>query len=159
MGPKTILLTVMLGMLTACSATHGKIGSWSRNRHDRAGERHGPWYSYYDTNNQLLTSKGRFKHGRMVGRWRYFTPGAGLEQVERFHKLRPGFVTITYYHPNGQIARRGRARYVNESDGLRFYWFGNWMVYAADGKAAKVETYEVGRLLYSRPLQLNLLFE
>lgn len=136
--------------LASCTAPRGPIGFWSRNRLDQQGERHGPWVSYYDTSNTVRANTGHFRHGREVGRWRYYTPGAGLERWERFHRNRLGVVSIAYFHPNGRLARRGRARYVQEADGAHFYWFGDWRVYDPTGTPIKVETYGTGRLLSSR---------
>ena len=140
-----LLLAASLLLATGCA--HGPIGFWSRNRVDRQGERQGPWRSYHDAQEQHVATKSRFRHGRQVGRISYYDAQGELLEREWAQRRSAGLVRVRYYHPNGETWRQGQARYVNEPDGLHFYWFGDWGLYDTAGHLVKMETYEVGRLV------------
>jgi len=129
----------------------GPRGFWRSNRFDRQGNPQGLWKVYFDSAKVKPFTKGHYRHGQAVRRWRYYSPLGGLERQERYH--RQGLSTLTYYYPNGRVARRGRARVVSESDGLHFYWFGEWRNYADTGSLQKVETYTKGKLTATRPVK------
>ncbi len=132
--------------LATIGCARGPVGFWSRNRFDRSGDyRHGPWRGYLDARQkQELLSKGRFRHGRAVGRWQYFSPTGERERTERFHRHPVGLITLTIYHPNGQIAKRGQARYESDAAADRFYWFGEWRCYDTAGRVLPPEYYRQG---------------
>ena len=140
-------LTVLV-LLTASGCVnlkHGPVGFWSRNRYDRSGElRQGPWRGYFDMRETRLANAGRYRHGVTVGRWRYYSPTGQLERTERYHWWPAGQVTLTYYHPNGQPAKRGLALYRSDATTLRFFWFGEWKCYTPDGRALPPEYYRNG---------------
>lgn len=121
---------------------------WQANRYDRQHEQHGCWRTYYDSLNLRPFTRGRYHHGRAVGRWRYYAPTGALDRTERHH--RGGLSTLTYYHPNGQVARRGQARVVEEPTGLHFFWFGPWLSFDEQGVPLKTEYYENGRRVQTR---------
>ncbi|MVN76272.1 hypothetical protein GO988_08040 [Hymenobacter sp. HMF4947] len=152
-----VLLFVLLGLVaTACVTSQPRVansprGFWHTNRLDRRGDPIGRWNVYYDSAHARPFTQGRYRHGRAVGRWRYYSPVGGLVRQERYR--RHGLNDITYYHPNGHIARQGHARVVDEPDGLHFYWFGEWLNYSETGALQKVETYQNGRLIGTRRVQ------
>ncbi|MBT2556883.1 hypothetical protein J7E24_03745 [Hymenobacter sp. ISL-91] len=135
------LLSVTLIGLSSCARV--PVGFWSRNRFDQQEQRHGPWRTYLDAQQHLL-NKGRYRHGREAGRWRYFSPGGLPERTERFHRRPAGLITLTVYHPNGQIARRGKARYQSTATTERFFWFGEWRCYDETGHPLPSEFYVNG---------------
>ncbi|MGI4740186.1 MAG: toxin-antitoxin system YwqK family antitoxin [Janthinobacterium lividum] len=133
-------------LATACSPrlSSGPWGFWHTNRVDRHGDPQGRWRVYSDDANSQLSTRGRYRHGRPVGRWRYYAPvGGALLRQERYH--RHGLSDIIYYHPNGQVARTGHARIVDEPGGLHFYWYGEWLSYSDAGVLQKIETYQDGK--------------
>ncbi|WP_148103407.1 toxin-antitoxin system YwqK family antitoxin [Hymenobacter rigui] len=107
--------------------------------------RHGPWREYFDVAEQQIANRGRYRHGLPVGRWRYYTPAGMLERQERFLKRPAGQVVIAYYHPGGQLAKQGQARYQITAQSVRFFWFGEWKCYAPSGHALPSEYYRNGR--------------
>ncbi|MBC6700081.1 toxin-antitoxin system YwqK family antitoxin [Hymenobacter puniceus] len=125
----------------------GPIGFWSEHRYDHALQPHGPWRSYYPEPTGQMASRERFRHGRIVGTSRFYSPNGTLERQEVYARTSPGLMRITYFHPSGRIWRTGQARIVAEPDGSHFYWFGEWPVYSATGRAEKMEYYEAGKLL------------
>ncbi len=139
---RPFLLGSLAVLLTSCAAvqTSGPVGFWSRNRFDRSGDyRQGPWRSYFDAAEQHLANKGRYRHGQTVGKWQYYSPNGQLERTERFH--RAGLVSLTFYHSNGQVAKRGRARYVDSVRSVHFFWFGEWRCYSETGQRLPSEYY------------------
>lgn len=140
-----LLLVVSLAASSCTSLKRGPVGFWSRNRYDHSGDqRHGPWRGYFDMQETRLANQGRYRHGAAVGRWRYYSPTGELERTERYHRRPPGQVSLTYYHPNGQPAKRGRALYRSDATMVRFFWFGEWKCYAPDGSALPAEYYQNG---------------
>ena len=153
---RILLLALLSVVATACATSsprvaNGPRGFWHANRLDRHGDPQGRWHVYYDSAQARPLTRGRYRHGRAVGRWRYYAPVGGLVRQERYH--RHGFSDITYYHANGLVARRGQARVADEPDGLHFYWFGEWLSYSDTGTLQKVEIYQSGRLVATRRVQ------
>ncbi|MBX0291911.1 hypothetical protein K3G63_15770 [Hymenobacter sp. HSC-4F20] len=141
-----LLLASTLVLTSCATARRGPVGFWSHNRYDGGGEqRHGPWREYFDAQEQRLANRGRYQHGLPVGRWHTYTPTGQLERTERFYRHPYGLVRLTYYHPNGQVAKRGRARYRAEPTGAHFFWFGEWQRFAPDGQPLPSEWYLDGR--------------
>lgn len=156
---RQILCIVILGLLlcscassTTTARNRRPIGFWSLNEYDRAGERHGRWYAYFDEQYQKIGTKGRFRHGRPVGRWRYYSLVGQLERQEVYLKRPAGRQLITYYHPNGRVAKRGQAQFVTDATDAHFYWLGDWISYSPTGEPEKVETYKTGKLESVRKL-------
>ncbi|GAB3637079.1 hypothetical protein GCM10027422_26690 [Hymenobacter arcticus] len=109
----TLSVIVLASAVAACTATRPA---------DRLGQRQGRHRAYYDDAHTQLLTRGRYRHGRPVGRWRYYALAGELQRQERYR--RHGFSDISYYYPGGQVARRGRARVVAEPGGPHFFWLG-----------------------------------
>ena len=146
-----VLLPAVVGACATPRVSNTPRGFWHTNRLDRHGDPQGRWNVYYDSAQAKPFTQGRYRHGRPKGRWRYYSPVGGLVRQERYR--RHGFSDITYYHPNGRIARQGHARVADEPDGLHFYWFGDWLNYSESGRLQKVETYQGGKLITTRRVQ------
>ncbi|RSK46699.1 toxin-antitoxin system YwqK family antitoxin [Hymenobacter perfusus] len=128
----------------ATVAKHKPIGFWSRNRFDGQDQRHGPWREYFDGAEQHLANRGRYRHGRSMGIWHYYTLTGAQERTERFYRRPYGLVRLSYFHPGGQLAKQGQARYRAEASVARFYWFGEWKCYSPTGQALPSEFYRNG---------------
>ncbi|KAA9332926.1 hypothetical protein F0P96_08015 [Hymenobacter busanensis] len=131
-------------LLSSCQSTRVPIGFWSRNRFGKAGLREGPWREYYDSAQTMCISRGRYRHGRPVGRWTYAHPDGYRSRTERYR--RHGLVLIEDFHPNGQLAARGQARLVFTADTVHYYWFGTWQRRDDHGQVTAVEQYNNGVL-------------
>ncbi len=153
--PALLVLGLLVG---ACASTQvpanvpasrrGPRGFWRANRLDRQGDRQGRWRSYFDEANTQLQTRGHYRHGQPVGRWRYYSPTGLLERRERY--LGQGQSTITYLYPNGRVARQGQARVAAEPGGAHFYWFGEWRQFTETGVLDSVKTYDKGLVVARR---------
>jgi antitoxin component YwqK of YwqJK toxin-antitoxin module len=114
---------------------------------DRQGQRQGRYRTYYDEARTQLFTRGRYRHGQPVGRWRYYAQAGELQRQERYR--RHGYSNIVYYHPGGQVARRGRARVVEEQAGPHFYWLGEWQYFSPTGRLDSVQVYSLGKRVAS----------
>lgn len=142
------LFVLLLGSLaTACTSSR------PTEHLDRHDQRQGRWNTYYDDARTQLFTRGRYRHGQPVGRWRYYTLAGARQRRERYH--RHGFSDITYYYPGGQVARQGQARVVDEPDGQHFYWLGEWKYYSLAGALDSVQTYDLGKRQHTRYLTEN----
>ncbi len=141
---RTLLLALLASLATACA------GSRAAEHLDRHDQRQGRWNTYYDDARTQLLTRGRYRHGQPVGRWRYYTLAGAVQRRERYH--RHGFSDITYYYPSGKVARQGRARVVEEPSGPHFYWLGDWNYYSLAGALDSVQTYDLGKRQRTRYL-------
>jgi antitoxin component YwqK of YwqJK toxin-antitoxin module len=146
---RTLLVVLLASLATACA------GSRTAEHLDRHDQRQGRWNTYYDDARTQLLTRGRYKHGQPVGRWRYYTMTGRLQRRERYR--RHGFSDISYYYPGGQVARQGRARVVEEPSGPHFYWLGEWNYYSQAGALDSVQTYDLGKRQSTRYLTGNRL--
>jgi antitoxin component YwqK of YwqJK toxin-antitoxin module len=129
-------------LLDACA---GARGFWNPNRSDRHGLARGRWRTYHDDANQHLFTSGQYRHGRPVRTFRYLSPTGVLEKSEVYG--RDGFCEVTYWYPDGKVARRGKAQWVTgKGQTPRFYWYGPWTSYAQDGQITAVQTYTDGTI-------------
>jgi antitoxin component YwqK of YwqJK toxin-antitoxin module len=136
----------LLGLSTCLASCAVLPPGHPRNHLDAEGKRHGRWREYFDVAETQIANQGRYRHGRPVGQWWYFAPGRKLEHTERYLRFPTHHIRLTYYHPNGQVAKSGQARYVLHADGGRFYWFGEWKQYTESGKLLPSEYYLDGLL-------------
>ncbi|WP_375436197.1 toxin-antitoxin system YwqK family antitoxin [uncultured Hymenobacter sp.] len=137
----------LVALLSSCStAKQGPIGFWSRQRYDQQLRQHGPWPTYYDDAKRQPMALGRFRHGRYVGRWRYYAPTGELERTERFARNSYNLISITEYQAGSKKKRQGQARILDEPDGVHFFWFGEWKVFDVEGRQTAVEHYDRGQL-------------
>ncbi|MCJ8166302.1 hypothetical protein MKJ04_15750 [Pontibacter sp. E15-1] len=118
------------------------------NRLDADGRFHGRWKVWGPEGRGILR-KGRFRHGKEVGTWRYYYPGGTLYLVEKHHR-KSGLLRVRRYHENGALAKEGQAATVTEGGIIRYYWFGSWRVYDETGAYSHAEYYIDGKLLEIR---------
>ena len=148
-----LLLSCLALLATACTtALPGRphAAFWRLNGYDRRGEQQGRWRTYFDDDTrQRPFTTGRYRHGRPVGHWRYYTQPGPLDHEERYHRQ---FSDLTFYHPNGRVAQQGRARVADEGAVLHYYWFGEWRKFTDTGRLLEIDTYEKGRLVASHPV-------
>ena len=121
----------------------GPRGFWRPNRFDRHGLEQGRWRTYYDSANTQPYTAGRFRHGRAVGTYRYFSPEGLLDHSEKYG--RAGACVVTYWYPSRHVARRGRAQWDTGAKGARFYWLGPWVSFSEKGDTTALESYVDGK--------------
>ena len=142
-------------LLNSCASSQG---FWKSNRFDRNGRATGRWRTYYDANNKELFTAGRYRHGRPVGTFQYYDATGKLDRSE--HYERQGFCEVTYWYPGGQVARKGHAQWVTgKGQSPRFYWYGPWTSYDANGQITSIQTYTDGKLTRTETYQNGQLTE
>ena len=146
-----LLFLIAALLLGACTSSrtatrhYGPRGFWKPNRFDRHGRETGRWRTYYDVNNKEPFTAGRYRHGRPVKIFRYYDPTGKLDRTEQYQ--REGFCAVTYWHAGGQVARKGQAQWVTgKGQNPRFYWYGPWTSYDANGQITSIQTYADGQL-------------
>ena len=149
---RLLLFPGIAALLASCAGSHvtthyGPRGFWKSNRFDRHGLETGRWRTYYDAGNthtQPFTA-GRYRHGRPVRTFCYYDLRGRLDRTERYR--RQGFCEVTYWHPGGQVARRGPAQWATGGgQNPRFYWYGPWTSYDISGQVTGIQTYADGSL-------------
>lgn len=145
-----LLLLVLSALLGSCAGsrfatTPPAWAFWMTNRFDRHGLATGRWRTYYDDGHHQPSTAGRYRHGRPIKTIQYYDPTGKLDRSETYSK--DGYCEVSYWHPGGQLARRGPAQWVTgRSKSPRFYWYGTWTSYEADGQISAVQTYINGSL-------------
>lgn len=147
---RLLLLWGISGLATACAGSrpatsHRAWAFWLPNRFDRHGLETGRWRTYYDDANKQPFTAGRYRHGRPVRTFYYYDPTGKLDRTEEYGS--DGHCQVTYWHPDGQVARRGTAQWVTgQGRSPRFYWYGPWTSYAPSGQVTAVQTYTDGAI-------------
>ncbi|TXK26574.1 hypothetical protein FVR03_21660 [Pontibacter qinzhouensis] len=140
-----VILLLMLLPLAAIGAEPGGKGDrpgflfFRSNKFDKQGQFHGRWKVYHEEEGYLIR-KGRFRHGREVGKWTYYYPDGTTYMQEKWKK-RSNEVLVKRYHENGLLHREGKGRLDTAGEHLRFYWFGDWKVYNENGQYTHTETF------------------
>ena len=87
------LVAILGGMLllSACAGSwattrHQPRGFWQPNRSDRQGREQGRWRTYYDSADAQPFTAVRYRHGRPVRTFRYYTPTGQLNHSERYRR-------------------------------------------------------------------------
>jgi len=149
--PSLLLLLNGAVLMSSCAGSHpatrhyGPHGFWKPNRFDRHGLETGRWRTYYDSGNKQPFTTGRYKHGRPVRTFHYYDPTGKLDRTEQYQ--REGLCDVTYWHPGGQVARKGQAQWVTgKGQTPRFYWYGPWTSYDVSGQVTSIQTYVDGGL-------------
>ncbi|MFD2999188.1 hypothetical protein ACFS7Z_02360 [Pontibacter toksunensis] len=141
-----ILSFLLLPLLGHASQTQKGFWPFRINRFDKEGLYHGRW-KVYIKEDKVLVRNGRFKHGREVGRWRYYYPTGELMMIERY-KRTLDYIQVTRYRKDGSIEKVGQAKRVEDDEKVRYYWFGGWKVYEPSGTYLHTEYYEKGNLMW-----------
>jgi len=113
------------------------------NQLDSKKRRSGNWEFYWDDENKVISSTGKFKHGKQVGTWKYYNQDGKLERIEH-NKWYTRKIKTEQYHPNGQLQKAGYARVKISKEYVDYYWYGNWKCYDENGQYIKTEVYSHG---------------
>ncbi|UVD80128.1 hypothetical protein NWE55_02215 [Myroides albus] len=107
------------------------------------GEKVGRWIFKNTVEGQVEIHKGRFnKDGFQKGTWRYKRNGK-LYKKEEFHD---SVSFTTYYYPNSKIESFGKTVFIENNEGLHYYYTGSWFIYDIKGKLIQVKHYNKGIL-------------
>ncbi|AQX05695.1 hypothetical protein BAX94_14170 [Elizabethkingia meningoseptica] len=128
-----VVLLLLFAMLFSCSI----------NQRDTNKQRHGYWQETKPTFDGYVTTKGRYKHGEQVGKWKY-SFGDTLYQRD---KIRKKMIITHYFYPDKTIMARGQSRLDITKDGKRhWYKFGPWYEYDKNGNLLWIKYYKDGNL-------------
>tara|TARA_R110002073_G_scaffold139232_2_gene289369 strand:- start:143816 stop:144490 length:675 start_codon:yes stop_codon:yes gene_type:complete len=119
-------------------ALMGFSSSFSQNKVDANGERHGIWKKYYS--NDRLRYVGSFEHGKEVGVFKYYSAASSEFPVviKEFNK-NDDVADVKFYTVNGIIESKGLMKGKNRE--------GKWIYFHEDGKTVmSEETYKDGKL-------------
>lgn len=106
------------------------------------GKPHGQWVYYFDRENQVIQSTGRYRNGVPAGRWILYYPDGGKDVVTRYFRNR---ARERRYYADGTREKRGWSRLVlDDEKEIRYYWDGRWRMYNEEGKLQSVVMYEKG---------------
>lgn len=110
----------------------------------KKGQQHGYWITYTDNTQKVVLTKGRFKNGVQAGRWIYNNINGEKERIEIYRGKK---IKIKHFHRNGKISLKGKAKIINDSTKLHFYYYGPWYFYNEAGHLQKISYFENGKLI------------
>lgn len=102
------------------------------------GEKTGRWIYKDHVSNEIIISKGRYKHDFEKGTWKEFNNKNLISQK----KYKNGICQTTEYHFNGNKRAEGISKLELEGKNLHWYLFGEWKFYDEAGKYLGSEFYE-----------------
>ncbi|GGK81302.1 hypothetical protein ACD591_10440 [Rufibacter glacialis] len=150
---KWFYFVVTCGFLLGASTTQAQIKTWPlvnlffKNQFDRAGSHHGRWVFLTDAvgDKEQMTTKGRYKHGYMVGKWKTFSADKKLRKLE-ICRLDGGknILETLEFHPNGQVHKKGIAVLDRTGKTPRFFLKDEWVYYQPNGDLDKKVVFEDG---------------
>jgi antitoxin component YwqK of YwqJK toxin-antitoxin module len=148
-----LLLLLPLLVLTSSPVTAAPrpapdwwIFLFGKNKYDKRGQYHGRWTVYHDDAHTQVMTKGRFRHGRQIKTWYYYTQDGTLYRKEVYqHKGEE--IATTLYHPNGTIAVTGTAKRVEDPVKIHYFWQGYWHYFTEQGQPQKKSYYSNGVLV------------
>ena len=123
------------------------VNLFFKNQFDKNGLHHGRWF--FDTEatgaDEKMKTRGRYRHGLMVGKWRTYDAAGNLRKLEKGRIAdRKNYIEATEYYPNGQVSMRGSSVMDRTGDKPRFYRQGDWLYYNKDASLDKTVYYEEG---------------
>ena len=105
------------------------------NRFDEKGRKDGYWEKR-DVGD-LLIYKGRFDHGRPVGKFIYYYPDTKIEaEIEHSYDGLIHYAKAVTYHHNGKIMSKGTYKEKKKH--------GKWEYFSPEGKLLSIENYQDG---------------
>ncbi|AWG21669.1 hypothetical protein FFWV33_09030 [Flavobacterium faecale] len=137
------LATLIITGLSSCSS---KINQYKNKKPE------GKWV-ITDSLESVYTATGRYHKGNEKGKWRYFKDG-NLIKTERYR----GYNTKTvFYHPNGQVYKKGKTQYDSDAVESHWYYIGKWSYYKMNGQLDSTIVYkkENTSKLLKKPLKFN----
>lgn len=123
------------------------INLFFKNQFDREGLHHGRWFFETEATGagEVMQTKGRYKHGLMVGKWRTYDAANKLRKVEKGRiQGRKNYIETTEYYPDGQVSLRGTSVMDRTASKPRFYRDGDWYYYNKDASLDKTVFYTEG---------------
>jgi hypothetical protein len=131
---KTHNLFLLLFFIPLFSFSQGKINQ-IKNK-----ERQGKWIIYADSTHKV-SETGRYKKGDRKGVWKYYNENQNISRIEKYRGTK---IKFSYCYPNGEVKKKGKAKYVTEGKMLHFYYYGTWYTYDSLGVLTKKQVYDYG---------------
>ncbi|MCE3279773.1 MAG: hypothetical protein K0S44_1964 [Bacteroidetes bacterium] len=104
-------------------------------------ERHGIWIIYQDSTHKVIDNIGKYRKGIPKGTWRYYDELGRLTKKEK-HFFRKTY--IKFYHSNGNLKKKGKAKTIVDDRLIHYYYYGNWNVCDTMGLLVKKQFYKEG---------------
>ncbi|PRY53067.1 hypothetical protein B0I27_10474 [Arcticibacter pallidicorallinus] len=105
--------------------------------------RHGRWVYKDSTSNDLLISKGRYRGGNEIGKWKHYNNGV-LFRLEKFKGDR---AKVVNYYPDQTVESLGTTGLDRSAEMIHWYYDGKWKFYSEDGKLDSIKIFNKGELV------------
>jgi len=105
--------------------------------------RHGRWVYKDSTSNDVLTSKGKYRKGNEIGKWKHYNNGVLFRQ----EKFKGNKAQVVNYYPNQNVESAGTTGLDRSAEMIHWYYDGKWRFYSEDGKLDSVKIFDKGQLV------------
>jgi len=105
--------------------------------------RHGRWIYKDSTSNDVLVSKGRYRKGNEVGKWKHYTNGVLFRQ----EKFKGSKAQVVNYYANRKVESAGTTGLDRSIEMIHWYYHGKWKFYSKEGKLDSVKIFDKGQLI------------
>ena len=127
---------ILLICLVSCAAPK-KINQYhtlpNKNR-----ERVGYWIEKDSDEHGEYVSKGNYKNGVKIGRWKTSYQGKKYH-IEKINKK--GIAKVKFFHPNGQLMELGKSKSMITETYVSWEKFGDWKYFDDKGKLIEIKKY------------------
>lgn len=129
------LFTLSL-LLISCASHFNQYVNTGKN----TKVRNGIWIERDTDQHGEYVSKGRYKMGERIGKWKTTYQG------KKYHteKIRNGFAKVKFYYPNGNIMEKGLTQTVVRQNERIWQYIGDWKYYDETGKLKYIKKFWEG---------------
>jgi len=131
-----LLLFIVLSSFSFGQFLQSKINLLNDN-----GSREGLWIEYYDKENNIISSKIRYKNGYQTGKCTFYHPNGQRRLKWHYYNNR---IRAKYYFENGRLDQKGWSKIDYSGQDTHYYWHGKWKFFDDHRKLIRVGFYQNG---------------
>lgn len=135
---KTFFLVLLIVL---CSISFGQFRQPKINLLNDNGSREGLWIDYYDEENNIISSKIRYKNGNQTGICKFYHPNGNRRLKWHYYNNR---IRVKYYFENGRLDQKGWSKIDYSGQDTHYYWHGKWKFFDDHRKLIRIGFYQNG---------------
>lgn len=107
------------------------------------GFNQGKWVLKDTINNAVYKQVAFYNKGEEVKKWKTYKD----DKKYKTEKYKKGICLVTFYHPNGKIASKGKTKQEISKKEIHWFYDGDWFFFDENGKLIDIKIYERGKLI------------
>jgi antitoxin component YwqK of YwqJK toxin-antitoxin module len=130
-------LLILIGLLLFCGCKNQAVNQIVSKK------REGFWIEKYTDDSLKYQSRGFYKKGNPIKKWKYFLNG----QLLKKEKFKSNYCQTRVYYQNGKLASKGKTNLDSINQNFHWYYNGIWKFYNEKGKLSTLREYKNGDLI------------